>query len=315
MPATCTSHRLLNMNWTTVDRSVEALDFMPERVRELATHLEYRYAPGSQADVEVRQCRRPSRLAEAYVHGTRQYLFVALDHMLGLSRMLSPQPIRLSLSPWTCSRVILESCAKAVWLLSTDISAEQRVTRSLNSIQYDQEQLRKYLNSISKNDPSSRADEQYGSVMRKLEERIQILQADAKSMNIVPKFDKKNRLIGFGNERSTALERIVSTLGPDMEEWYRSYSAILHGSEWATLALGAKVDPASGRKAAVQEISPSHAMSLVALSMRFFALAAWNHFGLYGWNVEALKRILDTAYDHALPNSNDRFWRSERPIP
>ena len=299
----------MTINWTTVDRSVEALVFMPERVRELAVHLHYEYAPGSQAESEIQQWPQPSRLTEAYVHGTRQYLFVALDHMLGLSRMLRPQPTRLSLSPWTCSRVILESCAKAVWLLSTDISAEQRLARSFNSIFHDQEQLRKYLNSISKNDPSSSADPQYLSTMKNTEERIRTLQADAHSMGIVPKVDKKGKLIGFGNERPTALDRIVSTLGPDMEERYRSYSAILHGSDWATLALGAKVDPASGTTAAVQEISPSHAMSLVALSMSFFALAARNHFGLFGWDVEVLIGILDSAYNHALPSSNDRFWR------
>ena len=299
----------MRIDWAAVDRSMEALVFMPERVRELAIHLRFEYASPSQAVSEVRQCQCPSRLEEAYVHGTRQYLFVALDHMLGLSRMLSPQTIRLTLSPWTCARVILESCAKAVWLLSTEISAEQRVTRSLNSLLQDQEQLRKYLNSIKKHDPSAIDDTEYVSVVKRAEERVELLQSDAQSMNIVPKFNKKGKLIGFGNEQSSALERIVSTLGPDMEERYRSYSAIVHGSEWATLTLGARVDPTSERNAAIQEMCPSHAMSLVALSMSFFALAAWNHFGLYGWDVEGLKGILHSAYDHALPGSSDQFWR------
>ena len=297
----------MRTNWATVDRSGEALVFMPERVRELAIHLRYDYAPESQAEREVQQWPLSSRLGEAYVHGTRQYLFVALDHMLGLSRMLSPQPTRLSLSPWTCSRVILESCANAVWLLSTDISAQQRVTRILNYLLQDQEQLRKYLNSIAKNDPSAVDDNQV--FMNRLKERVRIFQEDAQSMNIVPKVNKQGRLIRFGNEQSKALDRIVSTLGPDMEERYRSYSAIVHGSGWATLTLGAKVEPTSERNAAVQQMSPSHAMSLVALSMRFFALAAWNHFRLYGWDLAALVGILDSAYNHALLGSNDRFWR------
>ena len=299
----------MRITWTTVDRSIEALVFMPERIRELAIHLRYEYASESQAESEVQQWPMPSRLTEAYVHGTRQYLFVALDHMLGLSRMLKPQPTRLSLSPWTCSRVILESCANAVWLLSADISAEQRVTRSLNSLLQDQEQFRKYLNSIAKHDPSAIDDTQYVSVVGIMEERIELLQADAQSMNIVPKFNKKGKLIGFGNEQSTALERIVSTLGPDMEERYRSYSAIAHGSGWATLTLGAKVDPTSRRNAAIQEITPCHAISLVALSMSFFALAAWSHFRLFGWERSGLMAICDSAYDMALPNTEHRFWR------
>ncbi len=299
----------MKINWTTVDRSIKALVFMPERVRELAIHLRYEHASESQAESELQQWPMPLRLTESYVHGTRQYLFVAFDHMLGLSRMLKPQPVRLSLSPWTCSRVILDSCAKAIWLLSADISAEQRVTRSLNSLLQDQEQLRKYLNSITKHDPSAIDDSQYVSVVKIAEERVKLLQADAQSMNIVSKFNKKGKLVGFGNEQSTALERIVSTLGPDMEERYRSYSAIVHGSEWATLTLGAKVDPTSERKAAVQEMSPSHATSLVALSMSFFALAAWSHFRLFGWERSGLMAICDSAYDMALLNTEHRFWR------
>lgn len=292
-----------------MDRSAEALVFMPERVRELAIHLRYEYASGSQAEGEVQHWPLPLRLREAYVHGTRQYLFVALDHMLGLSQMLSPQATRLSLAPWTCSRVILESCANAVWILSTDISPEQRVARSLSSLLHDEEELRKYLNSIAKHDPTAVNDPQYISIKDRAKDRMRSLESDAQIMNIASNFNKNGRLIGFGNEQSSALDRIASTLGPDIEERYRSYSAIVHGKEWATLALGAKVPQTSGSRAVVQEMSPSHAMSLVALSMSFFALAAWNHFRLYGWDEDALKGILDTAYNHALPTSSDRFWR------
>ena len=218
---------------------------------------------------------------------------------------MNPKQTRLSLSPWTCSRVILESCANAVWLLSTDIPPEKRVARSLSCLLQDQEELRKYLNCIEKHDPTTVNDTQHVCVKKRAQDRLRNLESDAHTMNITPNFNKKGKLIGFGNEQSSALDRITSTLGPDVEERYRSYSAIVHASGWATLALGAKVDPQSGKKAAIEEMSPSHAMSMVALSMSFFALAALNHFRLFGWDAETLKRILDTAYSHARPTSSD----------
>ena len=72
------------LNWSTVDQSLEALDFLAQQVHELATHFGFRFSPGSQADCEVQQWPVPARLEEAYVHGSRQYLFVARDHMLAL---------------------------------------------------------------------------------------------------------------------------------------------------------------------------------------------------------------------------------------
>ena len=135
------------LNWKSVQQSARALVFIPKSIRDISVHMKYNCASDSKARREIDTCNQSYSLETAYAQGIRHYLFVASDHMSALERSLRPMPNRLSLAPWTCVRVILDSCSRSAWLLEEDISSHCRLTRSLNWHLYDQKQLLKYLRS------------------------------------------------------------------------------------------------------------------------------------------------------------------------
>ena len=269
---------------------------IPDRVSGVAIGLNHRCAADSQASREVSKYSQSKALEAAYIQGMRQYLFVSLDHMLALERSFRPLPQALSLTPWTCARVILESCAKSIWLLDLDITAKDRITRSMNYMLIDQLELLKYIRS-SRSDQSGQL-EATEVAKRRAESRITELREQAQELDITEKMNKSHKFIGFGPGMPSTLDLVRLSLGRDMVSKYRLFSAAMHGSGWATLTVGARIDRSLHGPKAVPQLSPVHAMLLVILSVQSFSVAACHHFKLYG-GIRWPNSILEHGYDQA----------------
>ena len=299
------------MNWNIVRESSHTLSTMPDRIQREAENLRFKHASDSIAAAELDESIHPASLEAANARGTRLYLFIAMDHMRALKRLLAPSSVRSSLTPWTCGRVILESCAKSIWLLDPEVEVKERLTRSLNIRLDDLFEWRKYVRSISAKHSQRPKDAQ--AAFSQADERIKLFRRRAQDFGIVEKLNKRGRFIGFGNGIQSTLDIICLTLGPDLEGEYRLLSSAIHGSNWATLTLGATTSESQSGSIASLHLEPSHAMALVMLSLQSFALSSWSHFNLYGWNAGPLSDILETEYDQAKFNQKSRFWRSDYP--
>lgn len=295
------------MDWPAVIECSQALLDTPERIRAVAIGLNYTYRPDSQAFREAALTGGSEAIEAAYIQGIGQYLFVSLDHMLALERSFRPLPQTLTLAPWTCTRVILESCSKSIWLLDSEISAKERAARSLNFKLSDQLELLKYIRA-DRPDQSKKSQATELATAR-AEARIAELRSQAEKMNIVEKTNRNERFIGFGSGMPSTLDLIRFGLGQDMVSKYRLLSAAMHGSRWATLTVGARTGRSLAGPIAVPQLLPTYAMSLVITSIQSFALSAFNHFKLYGWELGVLHTILEDGYDQANLNQDARFWR------
>ncbi|REL38419.1 hypothetical protein DYD21_00240 [Rhodohalobacter sp. SW132] len=117
------------MNKRDTENIVSAIENLIDKSGELINIHGVNSKPGSISSKELETFQRPLSLKTAYSQG-HTFVEVACDQLMAFSRTLK-EPIQ-TVAPFTCSRSVLESCSLAVWLLNNEITAEDRVKRSLS---------------------------------------------------------------------------------------------------------------------------------------------------------------------------------------
>lgn len=210
---------------------------------------------------------------------------------------------------YTCIRSMLESCAIASWLLSPELSADQRIGRSL-AIRYSGlvQQL-KYARS-KKQAVNDGADET-------IQSRIDEIEELAKSLGFDRIVDRNGRLAGVAYRMPSATDLIQSEL--NQESQYRLLSAVAHGHAWAITELGYEPDPEVGAEMLDGRI-PVQAMRkkafvdglayLCLTGSEALARPVVSQHAYLGLDMQPLEALLDKCYDELGVVESQRFWRS-----
>ena len=269
---------------------------LPTSLRPFFDTYDSQWEQGSLADKEAASFPDPEAVATAFSQA-----FIAIivggDHIAALDRVLS-EPV-MTFAPWTSLRMVLESSSTALWLLDKDISAKERVTRSM-ALRYEhvQDQLR-----FVRDDPKHKEDVQ--TIILAVEHQLLNIQNAAEERNINLKSDRNGRVIGVGNGVPSVIDLCRLTLG---EGWtYRLLSGVAHGRTWASLALGLR--RVEGVNAVTQHLDPLKAALVIVDGITWFSRAVWAYSDLAGWDMERLKGVLEEQYDHAHLTAETRFWR------
>ena len=287
----------LGISREAYDSIKKTLASLPTGLRPLFDAYDSHWEPGSLADKEVASFPGTEAVASAFSQAFIA-ITVAGEHIAALDRVLS-EPV-MTFAPWTALRMVLEASATALWLLDKDISANERVTRSM-ALRYEhiQDALR-----FLRDDPKYPEDIQ--AIILALEQRLLDIENTAKVRKINLKHDRKQRVVGVGNGVPRVVDLCRLTLG---EGWkYRLLSGVAHGRSWAQLTLGFR--RVEGVKALTQHLDPLNAVGVMVDAITWFSRAVWAYFYLAGWDLERLKSILEGQYDQAHLAAKTRIWRT-----
>ena len=294
------------MDWDFVERSSAGLSSALQEISDEMNGCGLDPTVGSQASKELRDCPNSKLLKAAYARGNRAW-FVSVDHAYALEKVLTNGV--LTLSPWTLARVLLESCSRACWILDTEIDYRERVARSLNFTFREIDSSSKYANKDAERNSSSRLS----STLPSKNCRIKRLIVQAGTLRIQAKRDKNGNVIGF----EEGLPSITALTDSSFRaaHHYALLSAAAHGADWAVMSLGMQEEGGNniqGGKVMQANISPGAAVYLINLVTDWIARTLWVYFGLFGWDLERLRSILDQACDRMgwKASSDVRFWRA-----
>ena len=298
------------MDWEIIRNKAEILDEMPKKIGEISSSYSRRPFPNSQASQELKDCSNKELLEIAYYQGVLQH-FVSSDHMSALKRTL--EPTVLSFAPWTCARVVLETCSLGVWLLDTEINSKERITRSLNLRLEDENQkiklLRKKLERISNQDQIAELPQKQkaNALIEESEIRIKCLEEKAEESSIAVTKNRKNDLIGFGSGGPPNIsDRIDATF--KAKDDYAMFSSAAHGNPSMILSLGVNIEQ-SKKGPLTPDLDPDDAMWLIMKTVEWFARTSWTYFNLFGRELKELQFVLEDGYDQVgFINEESRFW-------
>lgn len=255
---------------------------------------------GSLAEKEAASFPESEAIATAYSQA-----FIAIvvsgDHLAAIDRLLI-EPV-ITFAPWTALRVVLESSATALWLLTKGISAKERVTRSM-ALRYQ------YLldgRTFSREEPGrfTMQPDTMRANLQQIDKQLRDIENTAKARNIKLAHDSKGQVTGIGSGVPSMVDLIRRTLGE--VQMYRLLSALAHGRIWAQVPLGFR--RVENIKALTQHIDPVMAASVIIDAITWYSHAVWAYFDLAGWDLESLKSVLEQHFDRAHLVAETRFWR------
>ncbi len=253
--------------------------------------------PGSQLESECGEFGDREAIVTAYDHGAIINDLVA-NQLIALTRTLTVP--YLAQASWTVLRMLLESAALSAWLLDPTCGAGERVNRSFSYRRLGLIEQKKYVVAANSSHLS------LADADRKLDK----LEADARAIGVQIKRDKnrKTEWIGMSPPKSTALVKIVF----DEEPWYRLLSSFVHGHQWAAFRLSYRqIDDGTGPEARlVQWVEPFHKVGHLVKAVLWFARPIWYRSRLNGFDLAALRAILEGYADHPIRIADaQRFWK------
>lgn len=262
----------------------------------------------SQASRELSIFVRPELLDIAYSQAG-MLIEVVADQLIACTKTIS-EPA-LTIAPWTCLRAEMESGAIASWLLDSAIDAKTRVQRSL-ALRYEElDQQVKFGRAIGDD-----------INIPKALQRIDQVEQVALELGFSKVENRKGERIGIAQQMPPVTNIVKTAL--DEEANYRVFSAAIHGHSWALQQLSFRrvldVDVHSAEKATDERNRPILEKHLEPMLVAFLCLTAsnvfaktiWSKCQLFGWNLEHLGNILDTAFDSMGFVKGNRFWRTQR---
>lgn len=277
------------------------LESLPVAVDHLAVAYKHEPVAGSNAAADI--SRFPEAADTAYSQASMA-ITLAQDHMFALERALQ-EPIS-PYAPWSLCRVVVESTATAMWLLEMDISAEERISRSMNLRLSGLEEQRKILQDAIKSD--NQREEELSRGLDHVRGQKEAILADAKVRGVPTKTNSKQRVIGFGSGLPSKTSLVESQFGDSVV--YRLLSAAAHGESWAMIVLGSTIQRTRKKMGLEPELTLEKALYLIVNSIPWYTSAVWRFFTLHGWDLAALASTLDSQYDLAYLKQDLRFWRT-----
>jgi hypothetical protein len=278
------------------------LDSLGLALRPLFDAHSSHWEQGSLAEKEAVSFPESEAIATAYSQAFIA-IVVAGDHLAAVNRVLT-EPV-MTFAPWTALRVILESSATALWLLTKGISAKERVARSM-ALRYQ------YLldgRTFSREAPGrfTMQPDTMRMNLQQIEQQLRDIENTAKARNIKLAHDSKGQVTGIGNGVPSMVDLIRRTLGE--VQMYRLLSALAHGRTWAQVPLGFRYVENIKIKALTQHLDPVMAASVIVNAIIWHNRAVWAYFDLAGWDLESLKSVLEQHFDQAHLVAETRFWR------
>lgn len=247
--------------------------------------------PGSKAFNEQRlylgkvELETPVRVADALIES-------AGDHIFAFCRCITNPA--MAMAPFSCIRVSLEACAIALWLLDESISGSERLKRSFAYRYHALEEQRKCANSFGN-----------ANSAKQCIEAIEQIEKEAEKLGY-PKLGDSKKRQGVGMIRPRNTDLIRDKL--NKESLYRLTSALAHGHHWAFMALCFK--PTEEKYAYEKYLEPIAINYLAIQIAHAFGLSVWEKAKLYGWDLNRLRKALDSAWSSfRMENEDYMFWK------
>ncbi len=220
---------------------------------------------GSIADKELASFPRSETLHTAYYQGTI-LIVAASDHLHSFIRLLD-EPVQ-TIAPYTCIRVVIETSAIASWILEPEISAFDRVMRSLA---FRIEGLKQQLNfARATND---------NDTFNQIQARIDKVVDDYHRMGFKKLVNRKGKVIGVG-QQLPSFTQLVETIF-DEEPTYRLLSGMVHAHPWVLSHFGFRVEETDSRKYLTQNMKAFHVIFLSLVASKAFIAPIRKKAGLY----------------------------------
>lgn len=231
-------------------------------------------------------------LNSAYEMGAMSWESAA-DHLFCFLRA-AKEPVN-PIGIFTCVRGAMESAALAAWLLDPNINPEARVSRHFAFRYEGLVQQLKYANEAGDR-----------SIATAIIARIDKVEADAIAIGFSEVTDRKQRRAGIGELWPSITDLSEISLG--MRKRYRLLSAVAHGHHWALINIGFKQIREEGSQIiAAKHAPPLVLLTLLGYSFECFARVLVNGHTLFGYDLNALHRLLNDYCDESLYKGN-RFW-------
>jgi hypothetical protein len=272
----------------------------PARIRriinetlEFATTFRNQYGnepePGSPADIErtANGLSGPSgpwgsnevELAHSLAGGA--LLMVTANYLASLPPLLGDQMVLFGFQ--AVSRSVVETAARAWWLLEPGIGPRMRVTRALVEKLYSNNEM--HLIDIAESRPES----EHLDRMATIKER-------GEALGLEMRFDEAGIVSGFvGVKRkgsTTAVKQFMADIGfRHGEMWYRFLSAITHGTLYAATQYLTPVVSDDPSGPGLEVVLPLTAlMNVGALSVSSYLGVIQRHAVLYGRDATSVER-------------------------
>jgi hypothetical protein len=175
------------------------------------------------------------------------------------------------------TRAIVETSVKAWWLVDPAASVDTRLARL-------------YVDNLTNINEMAKVGRVGDTDARPVELRRRALAERAESAGVAPKYNSKSQLIGFGEvskpESTKMAGQFFEALGFEHGEyWYRSLSAICHGTAYGLLDHYMLVDiPGSELKSLAPNLSVEDVLHAAILSMQAYLGAIEFDSMLMGWD-------------------------------
>lgn len=209
-----------------------------------------------------------------FIGAAGQYLF-ALNQLLQVPMALFGYQV--------VTRSLVESAARAWWILDPAISPRERVVRASVERWFSIVELGKVASSIQR-DPSEQK-------RRELEFRAQIA-----ALGLTEKLDKRGHLIGFEDsvrvDSTPLVHNFLTSLGIRHGEfWYRTMSGVSHSALYSYMHYHkAKVDPLAERAELTPDLPIEAVANAAVLGIGSYMWAVEHHARLYGRDSETVGR-------------------------
>ena len=278
-----------DFDWSHVDIARRAMMSMLKQIILCESRHEDLPLPDSQA---ARETILVPEIEKAY-HRAGTLMMNAIDHAYALNAVLETR--KISLAPWTCGRVILETCTLASWLLDGDIVCRERLLRCIKlrirdirgqQLHYEMNKDRIKMSNLA-------------VIFEREQSELKSEQTQLRNMALELKLPldesafKANRFANLGRTVK-ATDLVPQYFDTDLE-WFQLLSGIAHSNEWAMEGQGMRSDRLGGL-GVVRVISPSHAIHLLQKCSEWIGKTNLRRSKVLGMNTDEFQAILDANY-------------------
>ena len=136
------------------------------------------------------------------------------------------------------------------------------------------------------------------------EQRLSRVEAQARALGFAVLTDGRGRVQGFEERLPPMTDLVGQELGE--RSFYRLYSGVAHSRAWAALPTGLR---RIGDRSVTQDLQFVAALHLISSPIGWFARIAWRYVEIMGWDLDALREVLEGEYDRGHASAESRFWR------
>lgn len=287
----------MNPSWKEAFRLRDVVDKFLHSVSTFLENEGYSPKNGSKAAMEKQEYPNSEAIDTAYSQAYLLIEYIA-DHIFAmLNTLKNPGE---AYAPWTLMRVVLESSAKACFILDPSILARTRIERSISLRRQEMQEQAKFCR-------TARMDHE----LEEAKLRIKEIDKNARVLQLKAKQNKKGEVLCYGQVMPN-ISAMISNIFND-EESYRLFSAMLHCQIWAMISLGSKRINNTDARLLEKHMEPLSAVFLLLKATKCISMAVWYLSKQYSYNLDALRIIYNGTYDAfgVAQDTEIRFWNDK----